>query len=173
MADVEEYDSDLGNAALVAPAEAEVHAAAHHVALERDVVVGDHAAAEAAIHVAEIHMEIFGLGGPIIGERELDAAAGGPAGAGLAGARKARRAGLDVAESDAAGHVGQEPVERIAGTAAHGGEPIIAGGATGRTPGRGGAALEVGPVHIAFEAEHRMAELPIDAGGAARDRARH
>src|SRR5580704_530440 len=158
--------------ASVAAAEAEIHAAAHHIALERDVVVGDAAAIEAAIHVAEIHMEIFGLGGPIVGERELDAAAGRPAGIGLGRSREARRAGLDIADREAARDIRQEPVERIAGAAPNGGEPVVVGTAAAGATRGGAGALEVRPVDIALEAEHGVAHFPIDAGGTADDPAR-
>src|SRR5258708_34177265 len=80
----------------VAAAEAEIHAAAHEVALDRDAVARGNTAIEAAIHVAEIHMEIFRLGGPIVGQRKLDTAARRPAGIGLGRSPQPRRAGPEV-----------------------------------------------------------------------------
>ena len=46
-------------------------------------VVNAVAAAEAAVELAEIDIEIFGLRGPVAGDHEFEAAADGPAGIGF------------------------------------------------------------------------------------------
>src|SRR6202044_3410306 len=55
----------------------------------------------------------------------------------------------------------------IAGAAAHGREPGVAGAAAQGAQRRGIGAFEVGPIDIALEAEDGAADLPIIAGGAA------
>src|SRR5579862_10003017 len=114
---------------LLAPAEVIVHAGAEHVLAQRHVLVGRAAAAGAAIEAAEIDVEVFGLGAPVARQREFDAAAHGPARIGGAAARQAGRGGADVARRKAAGDVGQETIECVAGAAAHRGEPRFAGAA--------------------------------------------
>ena len=65
-----------------------------------------------------------------------------------------------------AGDVGQEPVEGVAETAAHGGEPLVAGLATGRAQHVRGA-FDARPVDVAFGADHDLANLPVVTDGAA------
>src|SRR5581483_12138094 len=116
----------------------------------------------------EVDVEILELGGPRPTDGELEPAAGGPAGIGGVLAGKARHRGLEIAESGAAGHVRHEAVDGVADAAAHGGEPVVAerAGAAGADAARGAAAI-VGPVDVAFEAEHQLVNLVIVAEGAA------
>jgi hypothetical protein len=151
--------------ALFAPAEVIVQAGAHDIVLHRDIV-GRRAATGAAIKLAEIDVEIFGLSAPVAGQRNFNPAADGPAGIGGAVAGKARSRRLDVTDGETAGQIGHDAAEGVAGAAAHGGEPAIAGAAT-RAAARIAAAFEVRPVEIAFEAEHSIAVLPVVTGGAA------
>jgi len=81
-------------------AEAEIHAAAQQIAFQRHAVVGDDAALKPQFMLPRSRGDIR-LGGPIVGQRELDAAAGRPA-ALVWVLRKARRRGLDVANREAA-----------------------------------------------------------------------
>src|SRR5205823_13976147 len=96
----------------------------------------------------------------------------GPAGIGARRADEAGAVGFDIADREAAGEVRQETIEGIADTAAHSAEPVILGLAV--QPAAGGAGLDVGPVDVAFEAEHPRAAgaLPVVAGGAADHAAR-
>src|SRR2546423_651832 len=125
--------------------EPHVQAAAKDVGVERHVAVGGKPAIEAAIEVAEVDIEILGLHAHVWNDADLEAAAHGPAGGGDAAAGEARHGRVDVAEREPGGEVGQEPVEGIAGTAARGGEPVVAGLAAGGTKGVRGAA-DAGPV---------------------------
>src|SRR5207247_1347199 len=143
---------------------------ADDVRVELDVVRRHRSAGRAAIELAEIDVEIFELGRPVADEGVFDAKAGGPAGLRLAGAGEAWRRRLDVAERAARGDVGQEAVERVADAAAQGGEPAELGLAAERAIEHG-RALDVGPVVIAFDAEHPGAGLDVVAGGEAGQRA--
>ena len=107
------------------------------------------------------------LARPAAGDRELDTGAHCPAGIGRAGADKRRRGGVDVAERDAAGHVGHEPVGSVTDASAHGGKPGVAGRAAERAGDRGAGAPDVAPIDVALGAEHRLADLVIVADGAA------
>src|SRR5437870_6165055 len=78
----------------------------------------------------------------------------------------------DVAEREAAGHIGHEAVDGVADAAAHGGEPGVAGLAAGRAE-RKGVALDAAPVDVAFETKDERAGLPVVAGGRAQKAARH
>src|SRR5262245_50806019 len=92
--------------------EAEVHAAAHDVRRERYVVrIEAAAAAETAIEVTEIDIEILGLCRPGAGDHEFKSAAGRPACIGDIAAGKSRAACLDVADRETAGDVRQEAIE--------------------------------------------------------------
>src|SRR5450759_2205243 len=126
---------------------------AHDVGAEARVGPGDRAA------VAEIDIDVFGLGGPRSSNRRFEAAADGPAHFGVARVADAGDRRLDVAEGCAAGHVGHEAIEGIAETAAHGAEIIVARLAAGSQAGR--AAAEIGPIEITLDAEHRLAHLPV------------
>src|SRR5205823_13812515 len=101
-----------------------VHAGAEHVRGESDAR-RRHPAAGAAIEAPEVDIEVLGLDTPVPGERDLDAAADGPAGAGVAGRPDARNAGGQVADREPAGQVGQEAVESVTDAAAHRTEPIV------------------------------------------------
>ena len=97
---------------LLPRSEPEVDAAAHEMGAEPHVVRIDAVAAgEAAVELAEIDIEIFGLRGPVAGDHEFDAAADGPAGIGVVGAGEARLARADVADRETAGDERQEAVE--------------------------------------------------------------
>ena len=74
---------------------------------------------------AEIDVEIFDLGRPVVDEGVFDTGAAGPAGLRLAEAADAGDAALDLAESGAGGEIGQEAVEGIADPAARGAEPVF------------------------------------------------
>src|SRR5690349_17977494 len=89
-----------------------VHAAADDVGLERDVERIAARAGRVAIGPAEIDIEIFELGGPVVDEGVFQPAAEGPADLGLAEAAEARDRALDLAERRAAGEIGQETIER-------------------------------------------------------------
>ena len=79
--------------------------------MHRHIVGRQAVASGAAIEFAEIDVEVFRFGAPIAGQPELDAAARGPAGTGVAGAGKARRRGADVANGEAAGEIGQRGLQ--------------------------------------------------------------
>src|SRR5215469_12343760 len=114
--------------------------------------------------VAEIHVKIFDLGGPIIGEGPLDAAAGGPAGLGVAGGR-AVEIRLHIGEGAACGGVEQDTIGGVAGAAARCRQPIVAGlaiAAEGADAG-GGAGIDCGIIPIAFDAKHKGTGLEIGA----------
>src|SRR5579864_6885810 len=144
-----------------------VDAAAHDVGGERYVVGYEQSAGQAAVELAEVDKQIFGLGAPVLGERELDAAAGRPAGIGGVGADEARGRGADIAERGAGGDEGHDAVRGIAEPAAHGGEPVVAGLAAEWTGHRIGGAVDVGPVDVALDADDALAELIVVAHGAA------
>ena len=129
-----------------------VDAAAHDVGGERNVV-DRRAAADAA--------EIFGLCRPVADQRKLDARADRSAGIGGVAAAESRCGSADVAERGTAGDEGHEPAGRIAEAPAHGREPRILGLATERAGGIGGAAVDIGPVDIAFDAENRTVSLIV------------
>src|SRR5712675_1951217 len=147
--------------------EPEVHAAANRVGTEFHVVVQEAVAAHAAIEAAEVVVEIFDLGGPVAGDRKLDAGAGSPADLRVGRAAEARIRRRHVAEGGAAGDVGHPAIERIAQAAACGAEPgVLAAAATDASPV--GGPLDVGPVDVALQADHPGAELPVIADHAAR-----
>src|SRR5439155_492656 len=104
-----------------------VQAEAHDVRLEADIV-RDCAAADAAIELAEVDVEIFDLGGPVAQEGVFEAAAEGPAelrGAGRGGQPETGRGGLDVAERAAGREVRQEASKGVADAAARRPEPSV------------------------------------------------
>ena len=76
------------------------------------------------------------------------------------------------ADGETAGDVRHDAIERIADAAASGTEPVVAGFATRGARRRVGAAADVAPVDVAFEAEHHLVHLPIIADGTAENRAR-
>src|SRR5262249_5129687 len=71
----------------------------------------------------------------------------------------------------AAGAGRREAVEGQAEPPARGGEPLVAGLAASRAQ-HGGRAFDARPVDVAFRADHRLAELPVVADGAADEAAR-
>src|SRR5262245_210721 len=153
--------------------EAEVRPAAKHVGGERYVASGRETAIEAAVEVAEIDVKVLGLQAHIADEADLEAGADGPAGVADAAARQERRrGGVDVAEREPAGEVGQEAVEGDAQPPAYGGEPLVAGLAAPRAQ-QGGRPFDARPVDVAFGAKHRLAELPVVTDGAADEAARY
>src|SRR5215813_9176508 len=91
--------------------EPQVRPAAKDVGGERHVAAGRETAIEAAVEVAEIDVEILGLEAHIADDADFDAGAHGPAGVADAAARQQRQGGVDVAEREPAGEVGQEAVE--------------------------------------------------------------
>src|SRR3982075_414214 len=98
--------------------EPEVHATADRIGTEFHVVVQEAVAAHAAIEAAEVVVEIFDLGGPVAGDRKLDACAGGPADLRVGRAAEARMRRRHVAEGGAAGEICHPAIERIAEAAA-------------------------------------------------------
>src|SRR5262249_18646958 len=125
---------------------------------------GDQARVGRAIHaaVAEIDIEIFDLGRPIIGERPLDTAAGSPAGLSV-GRLNAVKGSLYVGKRAAPREIEQDAIRGITGAAAHSRQPIVAGLALAaeRTNAGCGAGIDCGIVPIAFDAEHKCAGLEI------------
>ena len=118
--------------------------------------------------VAEVDVEIFGLRRPVAGDGELETAADGPADVGFLIAAEAGLAGADVAEGGTTCDVGHEPVEGVADATADGAEPGVLGLAQCRQAAcEVGRAVDIGPVEVAFEAEHPVGDLPIVADGAA------
>src|SRR5215831_581490 len=154
--------------------EPQVRPAAKDVGGERYVAAGQETAIEAAIEVAEIDVEILGLQAHIADDADFEAGAHGPAGVSDAAARQDRQgqAGVDVAHREPAGKVGQEAVEGVAYPPAHGGEPLVAGLAAPRAQ-HGGRPFDARPVDVALGADHRLAELPVVAHGAADEAAGH
>src|SRR5882757_6150185 len=150
--------------------EAEIESAAHDVARERCVVAGQESAAQAAIDVAQVDVEILGFCGPGSEQPNLQPGADSPAEIGVILADVARLVRADIADGEAAGQIGHEAVEGVADAAAHGGEPGVAGLAARRAE-RKSMSLDVGPVDIAFKTEHEGAELPVVAGGQAQQAA--
>src|SRR5262249_32853593 len=67
---------------------------------------------------------------------------------------------LDVAECNTAGDIGQDAVEAVAETPAHGSEPAVGGPAAQRAK-HVGLAVDVGPVQIALDADDPGAALPV------------
>src|SRR5262249_57147009 len=104
----------------------QVRSAAKDVGGERYVAAGQETAIEAAIEVAEIDVEIFGLEAHIADDTDFEARAHGPAGVSDAAARQEQRGGVDVAEREPAGEVRQEAGEGDAQPPTHGGEPLVA-----------------------------------------------
>ena len=91
---------------------------------------------EAAIYggarlIAEIDVEVFDLAGQVRREGEFDARAGGPASLRRAAEGQHACGSLEIAERGAARPVEQDAIPGIAGAAAHRGEPIALGCATG------------------------------------------
>src|SRR5262249_37460734 len=152
--------------------EPQVRPAAKDVGGERDVAAGQETAIEAAVEVAEIDVEIFGLQAHIADDAVWEPGAQGPAGVADAAARQQGRVGVDVAEREPAGEVRQEAVEGEAYPPAHGGEPLVARLAAPRAQ-HGGRPFDARPVDVALGAQHRRAELPVVADGAADEAARH
>src|SRR5262249_41099914 len=115
--------------------------------------------------VADIGIEIFELGGPVADDHALKADAHRPARIGVARTGEAGAVGLDVAEGHAAGDIGHPAIPGVADPAAHSAEPGVLGLAGDRAAGC--AAADIGPVDVAFEAEHPGAaeRLPVVAGG--------
>src|SRR5215831_8428945 len=103
-------------AALAHASEPQVGPAAKDVGGEGYVAAGQETAIEAAVEVAEIDVEIFGLQAHIADDADFEAGADGPAGVGDAAARQDRQgqAGVDVAHREPAGKVEQEAVEGVA-----------------------------------------------------------
>src|SRR5262249_55600012 len=132
--------------------EAKIEPATHDLAGERGVVAGKRPAAKAAIDVAKVDVEVFGLCGPGSEQSDLESGADRPTEIGVILADVAWRVRADIADGHAAGRIGHEAVESVADAAAHGGKPGVAGLAARRAE-RKGMALDVGPVDIAFEAE--------------------
>src|SRR3974390_1569617 len=124
-----------------------------------------HADAGPAARLAEIGVEVFDLGGERTGDCGFDPRAAGPAGLPLGRAAEYGR-GLQIADSETAGDVGQQAVERVADAAADGAEPVVLELATSRAV-RGGRALHAAPVDVAFEPAHDAVSLPVVADGAA------
>src|SRR5262249_46759845 len=152
--------------------EPQVGPAAKDVGGERDVAAGQETAIEAAVEVAEIDVEIFGLQAHIADDADFEPGADGPAGVADAAARQARPVRVDVANREPAGEVRQEPVEGVAQPPAHGGEPLVAGLAAGRAQHRRGVSYSR-PVAVALGADQGLAELPVVADGAADEAARY
>src|SRR5262249_21180528 len=128
------------------PSEPQVRPAAKDVGGERHVAAGQQTAIEAAIEVAEVDVEILGLEAHIADDADFEAGAHGPAGVADAAARQDRQgqAGVDVADREPAGEVGQEAVEGVAYPPAHGGEPLVAGLAAPRAQ-HGGRPFDARP----------------------------
>jgi hypothetical protein len=143
-----------------------VHAGPENVFLQRDVAGGCRRTAR-AVEAAEVDTQIFRLGGPVAGQRQFHAATQRPAGIGRGAAGEARHGRANVADCEASGRIRHHPVERIADAPAHGRKPGFAGGAAAGTSGAGAGAIEAGPIKVAFEAEHEVAELAVVAEGAA------
>src|SRR4051794_40940176 len=151
--------------------EPKIEPAAQDVARERYVIAGQGPAAEAAIDVAKVDVEILGFCSPGSEEPDLEPGADSPAEIGVILANEAWRVRADIADGETAGHIGHEAVEGVADAAAHGGEPRVAGLAAGRAE-RKRMPLDVGPVDVAFHAEHESADLPVVARGQAQEAAR-
>src|ERR1700735_4581606 len=149
-----------------------VHTGAQNVGVERYVVVHKPGAAvQTAVELAEIDIKIFDLGRPILGDCTLKPAAERPAGIGGTCRGKARCRGADIAERRTAGDKGHEAIGGIAEAAANRRQPSVAGLTAERaTIVR---AVDVGPIDVTFDAEHRAAPLIIVADGAADEAARN
>src|SRR3979490_1696516 len=102
--------------------EVDVEAGAEDIGVERYAAARSETAIEAAVEVAEIDVEILGFHADIADDGELEAGADGPPCGGRAAGREAWQGGADVADREAGGDVGQDPVERVAEPAAHGAE---------------------------------------------------
>src|SRR5262245_13268834 len=113
------------------------------------MIAGQRPAAKAAIDVAKIDIEILGLCGPGSEQPDFETGADSPAGIGVILADVAWQVRMDVADCQAAGHIGQEAVEGVADATAYRAEPGIAGLAARRAE-RKRMSLDVGPVDIAF-----------------------
>src|SRR6266478_10097248 len=135
--------------------EPQVRPAAKDVGGERHVAAGRETAIEAAVEVAEIDVEILGLEAHIADDADLDAGAHGPAGVADAAARQQRQSGVDVAEREPAGEVGQEALEGEAHAPSHGGEPLVARLAAPRAQ-HGGRPFDARPVDVALGADHHL-----------------
>src|SRR6516225_9026498 len=151
--------------------EPQVRPAAKDVGGERHVAAGRKTAVEAAVEVAEIDVEILGLEAHVADDADFEAGAHGPAGVADAPARQQRQRGVDVAEREPAGEVGQEAVEGESHAPAHGGEPLVARLAAPGAEHRG-RSFDARPVDVALGANHHLAELPVVADGAADEAAR-
>src|SRR5262249_1035881 len=114
---------------------------------------------------------VYGVWGAGSEQSEWEAGADSPTEIRVILADIAWRVRADIADGHAAGRIGHEAVEGVADAAAHGGKPGVAGLAARRTE-RKGMALDVGPVDIAFEAEHQGADLPGVARGHTQEAAR-
>jgi hypothetical protein len=137
-----------------------------------DVFVKLHVrAASGAGELAEIDIEILGLDRPIRREGVFRAAAHGPAGARVVLGGEAGDIRFHVAKGGAGRHIGHETVDRVAEAPTHGAEPIALRFADAGDAGS--TTLDALPIEIAFDAEHRLAELIIVAEGAADEAAIH
>src|SRR6185436_1144650 len=135
-----------------------VQAASHDVFFE--LHAGRNAAAAiGAIDLAEIHIEVFGLDRPIRREGVFRAAAHRPADFRFAVRADAGHVGVHFSISSAAGHVGHEPIDRITKASTSCAEPAGFGFANARHAS--GAALYIGPIEVALDAEHRLTPLII------------
>ena len=118
---------------------------------------------------------VFRLGAPVAADGEFDAGARGPAELGLPGRRHHVAAGvvdvdMAVTPGEAAGHVRQQPSERISDAAARGADIIDRRVEGGRRQPRG--VQRAGKRRIRLHAEHDMVrQLPVIAGLIAADQA--
>ena len=162
------------------PVEVIVHANAHDIELRMEVLALGPAEGAGRSVAGEIDIEIFDLGRPMRGEQPLDAAAGGPAGAGVV---KAKGVHLPIGEARRA--VDQEGRrEELADAAAHGAEPrqadvgagdgsnrgqvvvvdrVVVEGREERQRGVVAAAAEAGALEVGLGANQELIELEVVA----------
>ena len=118
--------------------------------------------------VAKIDVEIFDLGGPVIGKGPIQARARSPAGLGVAGG-DAVEIRLDIGEGAAGCRIEQRAIRRITNAAASRRQPIVAGLALAaeRTDTGSGAGIDAGIIPMALDAKDKGAGLEIHAERAA------
>src|SRR5262249_51527629 len=126
----------------------------------------DLASSGRAVHaaVAEIDVEIFDLGSPVIRKGPFNAGPGGPASLGVGGSG-AIEVRLHIGEGAAGCQEEQPGVRGITSAPARRRQPVISGLAIAAesADARSGTGIDCGVVPVALNSKHESAGLPIDA----------
>src|SRR5580698_10597997 len=111
---------------------------------------------------AEIGVEVFELGRPVLGKSDFDSDTGGPAGLGMCGG-DAALCYLLIAKDPAARAVEQDAIHRETYAPTQRAQPSVPGLTISgdNADAASGTAVDAGPVEITFDAEDESAGLEI------------